>query len=207
MKLKSMKINNQLNIFKHRFYKKTMVYDISKKGIEDVGIATNRNFVDTMHKYFGLTSNPGYPKVEVKEIISCGAANYNPDIIILRDFFSDSLTLMRTICHESAHLLMPNAREEFQKRGRNFHPRNRFLYEITSELAGIIYFDKSFNGADKFLENESMYCQKLAWDIFQSKPELLTPMSNLDMREARKFFLPFLKRPLYNSSRNPYSTK
>jgi hypothetical protein len=123
---------------------------------------------------------------------------------MLKDFFSNKSHLIKTICHESAHLLIPNTRKEFQRRGRNLLPRNRYLYEITSDLAGIIYFSKAYNRPENFLDKKPNYSQKLAWDIFKSNPKLLMPMSNLDMREARKLFLPSLKRPLYNSSRNPY---
>ena len=170
--------------------------------LDDLSMAENihKDFVDSMYNKFGLNYHPGYCLINIKPIISNGGFYYgdngDPDIIVLNDVLLKS-EVKSVTCHESSHFLHPFARQIRS----NIKARNRVLGDIIAELGCLIYLKlkEDTNEIERIKTiSASYYPSQLALDIFERDEELLTEISQIDMRAARKLFLKFLKRTLYD---------
>ena len=121
---------------------------LSEKTIVDIALEIHRDFIDKMYPLFGLDKHPEYCVIEIKPLISLGGIIYGkldrPDRIIMNDSYLHWQEVRNTSCHESAHILHPFARREYERTKRRSNKRNCFLGEIVAHLGSLVYLEKIY---------------------------------------------------------------
>ncbi|MGD9275582.1 MAG: hypothetical protein PVJ67_00240 [Candidatus Pacearchaeota archaeon] len=172
------------------------IEDIQKR--QKFALETHKDYVNRMHKFFGLQNHPGYCEVGIEGILSAGGFFYDPDTILVNNIYDDKKDIMFITSHECGHFLHPFARKEHYegKRLKDFSEEDESLREMVTHLGSIYYWamkqgKKGIKNyyehlLQKGYESKSIVEASMAYRIFSADENLtyLKKIANADFAKS-----------------------